>query len=140
AEAERRAAAARKLVGFDPTHEEGVRALMKALADLGDHVQALREYERCRAELRKTYDVPPSRETTALREAIRLVSSRNNIGVQRSRKADVVPLDGNSPAAPVLGPPSIAVLPFVNLSGDPRHNLSAAALAEDLIGVLSRVP
>jgi len=136
---ERRAAAARKLVGFDPTHEGGVRALMKALADLGDHVQALREYQRCREELRKAVDAPPSRETTALHEAIRLVSSRNTPAVERPAKADVLPLHSNGPATQRPGTPSIAVLGFANLSGDPRHDFTAAGLAEDLIGVLSRV-
>lgn len=140
APADRRAAAARKLVGFDATHEGGVRALMTALADLGDHVQALREYQRCRAELRKTVDAPPSRETTALHEAIRLVSSRNAITVDRPRQADVVALNANGPLTQCPGAPSIAVLPFANLSGDPRHDYTAAGLAEDLIGVLSRLP
>jgi TolB-like protein len=140
APADRRAAAARKLVGFDPTHEGGVRALMKALADLGDHVQALREYQRCRAELRKAVDVSPSRETTALHEAIRLVSSRNAPAVERPPKADVIALNANRPMAEPPGGPSIAVLPFGNLSGDPRHDYTATGLAEDLIGMLSRVP
>jgi TolB-like protein len=140
ASAERRAAAARKLVGFDPTHEGGVRALMKALADLGEHVQALREYQRCRTELRNAVDVPPSRETVALHEAIRLVSSRNAASVERSPKADVIELNGNGPTTARPGGPSIAVLPFANLSGELRHDYTAAGLAEDLIGVLSRLP
>jgi adenylate cyclase len=36
--------------------------------------------------------------------------------------------------------PSIAVLPFHNLSGDPAHHFVAEGLVEDLIEALSRVP
>ena len=36
--------------------------------------------------------------------------------------------------------PSIAVLPFRNLTGDPTHHLIAEGLVEDLIEALSRVP
>jgi TolB-like protein len=136
---ERRAAAARKLVSFDPTHEGGVRALMKALADLGDHVQALREYQRCRTELRKTHDVSPARETIALHEAIRLVSSRNVPKVERVPNAELIALNVAGPASERPDAPSIAVLPFANLSGEPQHDYTAAGLAEDLIAVLSRL-
>jgi TolB-like protein len=37
-------------------------------------------------------------------------------------------------------PPSIAVLPFDNYTGDGRHDITADGLADDLISVLSRVP
>jgi TolB-like protein len=50
-------------------------------------------------------------------------------------------------AAPLYDPareprrgPSIAVLPFRDLTGDPAHHLIAEGLAEDLIEALSRVP
>src|SRR5262249_553234 len=64
----------RRLIAFDPTHEGGSRALMRALAKLGERAQALREYERCRSALRKALDVEPSRETRALADAIRTFS------------------------------------------------------------------
>src|SRR5262249_5020902 len=41
-------AVSRRLISFDPTHEGASRALMRALAKLGERDQALREYERCR--------------------------------------------------------------------------------------------
>src|SRR6516162_9707681 len=46
------AAAARKLINFEPTHEGAVRRLMTAFAQMGDRVQAIREYERCLQALR----------------------------------------------------------------------------------------
>jgi DNA-binding SARP family transcriptional activator/TolB-like protein len=140
ASAERRCAAARKLVSFDPTHQGGARALMKALSDLGDHVQAIREYHRCREEVRNAYDLPPSQKTVALYEAIRLVSSRHPATVEKPPKRDAFDVPGD--ASPLKRPnlSSIAVLPISNLTGDARHELTAVGLAEDLTGMLSRLP
>jgi len=74
ARAEVRAAAARRLINFEPTHEGAVRNLMSAFAQMGDRVQAIREYERCRQALLTVLDLPPSKETTAVYEAIRIES------------------------------------------------------------------
>jgi len=67
----------RRLIAFDPTHEGASRALMRALAELGERAQALREYERCRNALRKALDVEPSPETRALANAVRTFSGRD---------------------------------------------------------------
>jgi len=69
--AERRAAVARRVIGFDPTHEGASRALMRALADMGERGQALHEFERCQEALRTVLDILPSSETRALHEALR---------------------------------------------------------------------
>jgi TolB-like protein/DNA-binding SARP family transcriptional activator len=69
-----RVAAARRLIGFEPTHEGAVRVLMTALVETDDRAQAIREYERCREALRSLLDMTPSKETTALYEAVRRFS------------------------------------------------------------------
>jgi TolB-like protein/DNA-binding SARP family transcriptional activator len=166
AKPEVRAAAARRLINFEPTHEGAVRSMMKAFAQMGDRAQAIREFERCRQALLTVLDLPPSRETTAVYEAIRGDSPQmapptiydEPAGVELSETAA-----GNSPAPsaarwkierqndPVIAPrhdpgpeprrePSIAVLPFRNLTGDPAHDFVAEGLVEDLIEALSRVP
>jgi DNA-binding SARP family transcriptional activator/TolB-like protein len=140
ASAERRCAAARKLVSFDPTHQGGARALMKALSDLGDHVQAIREYHRCREEVRNVYDLPPSQKTVALYEAIRLVSSRHPTIGEKPPKRDATNITGDAPPLKRPSLSSIAVLPISNLTGEARHELTAIGIAEDLTGVLSRLP
>jgi len=43
-------------------------------------------------------------------------------------------------AFPLPDKPSIAVLPFVNMSGDPRQDFFSDGLTEDLITALSKVP
>lgn len=68
----------RRLIAFDPTHEGASRALMRALANLGERAQALREYERCRKALSRALDVEPSPETRALADAIRTFSGRES--------------------------------------------------------------
>lgn len=71
ASAPRRAALARQVIEFEPTHEGASRILMRAMADLGERAQALREFDRCRAALRTALDVEPSRETRALHQALK---------------------------------------------------------------------
>jgi adenylate cyclase len=53
------------------------------------------------------------------------------------------PIEQQSPAAPALLPlpdkPSIAVLPFQNMSGDPEQEYFADGMVEEIITALSRV-
>ena len=81
AEPEVRAAAARRLVNFEPTHEGAVRSLIKAFTEMGDRAQAIREFERCRQALLSAFGVPPSKETNAVYEAVRIESSRGGSAV-----------------------------------------------------------
>ena len=71
-----RAGAARRLINFEPTHEGAVRSLMKAFAQMGDRAQAIREFERCRQMLQRMLDLPPSKETIAVYEAVRVEFDR----------------------------------------------------------------
>jgi TolB-like protein/DNA-binding SARP family transcriptional activator len=145
---ELRAAGARKLINFDPTHEGAVRCLMTAFVKMGDRAQAIREYERCRQALQSKVDLPPSQETAALYEAIRLAASSQGPTVFREPPI-LVDVDGLMPGELVAGhsaaqrlgsQPSIAVLPFRNLSVEARHDYVAEGLVEDLIESLSHVP
>ena len=47
--------------------------------------------------------------------------------------------DGPSPSLPLPSKPSIAVLPFTNMSGDPEQDYFADGLVEDLITSLSKI-
>ena len=166
AKPEVRAAAARRLINFEPTHEGAVRSVMKAFAQMGDRAQAIREFERCRQALLTVLDLPPSRETAAVYEAIRGDSpqmapptiSDEPAGLELSETAAGGPpvpsaarWKTEKQSDPVIAPrhdpgpeprrePSIAALPFRNLTGDPAHDFVAEGLLEDLIEALSRVP
>jgi DNA-binding SARP family transcriptional activator/TolB-like protein len=72
--AQGRAAMARRLIAFDPTHEGASRVLMRALVEMGERAQAVREYERCREAVRSALDIEPSSETSALYQALRTFS------------------------------------------------------------------
>jgi TolB-like protein len=137
--ADRRAASARKLLNFDPINQEGAFALMTALAEMGNHVQALREYQRYRKALWDAFEIMPARELAALYEAIRVASPRNTVRITKPQQRDLISVNANSAAADPERP-TIAVMPFQNISGERRHNYTAQGLAEDLISVLSRVP
>jgi TolB-like protein/DNA-binding SARP family transcriptional activator len=162
AKPEVRAAAARRLINFEPTHEGAVRSLMKAFAQMGDRPQAIREFERCRQALLTVLDLPPSKETTAVYEAIRIESPQMASPVIFEGPAGIEVSETAAAGSPSLSParwkiekqsdpasntgheprrePSIAVLPFRNLTGDPAHDFVAEGLVEDLIEALSRVP
>jgi TolB-like protein/DNA-binding SARP family transcriptional activator len=164
AKPEVRAAAARRLINFEPTHEGAARNLMSAFAQMGDRAQAIREFERCRQALLTVLDLPPSKETTAVYEAIRIdsppalarvmhgvgVDSRDTAAAGTSAAFSTgwkIERQNDPIAAPLfdLGheprrEPSIAVLPFRDLTGDPTHDFVAEGLVEDLIEALSRVP
>jgi TolB-like protein/DNA-binding SARP family transcriptional activator len=166
AEPEVRAAAARRLLNFERTHEGAVRSLMKAFAQMGDRAQAIREFERCRQVLLTVLDLPPSKETIAVYESVRTESPQQitpaiferRVGVEPNAAAETgsvapsaapweIKKESHPPSAPGYDPghqssraPSIAVLPFRNLTGDPAHHFVAEGLVEDLIEGLSRVP
>lgn len=60
------AATARRLLALDPAQEVAHRALMRLLAQAGDRLAALRQYQRCRAILAEELGVTPEEATEQL--------------------------------------------------------------------------
>jgi len=148
-----RSAAARRLLNFMPTHEPAFRSLIKAFADMGDSVQAVREFERFRQVVKAALGISPSEQTTALYSAIRLASQvRTPRPSNWARQTEVtaeaaLPQQGDLHRAEQTGAasarerePSIAVLPFRDLSGETGRAYVAEGLVEDLVEAFSRVP
>jgi TolB-like protein len=152
---ELRAAAARQLLNFMPTHEHALRRLMTAFRDMGDCAQAVREFERFRQIAAARLGIPPSEQTTALYTAIRIKSQIRFAQASTSLKAsDRAATEPQGPATPrdlvrrersdTLphrgSEPTVAVLPFLDISGKAERPHLAEGLVEDLVEALSRVP
>jgi DNA-binding SARP family transcriptional activator/TolB-like protein len=137
ADARARADIARRLILFDPTHEGASRILMRALADLGERPQALREFARCRDALKLTLDVEPSPETCALYEAIRSFAGRE--------EKDQTPAPPEPPrkraktAVPAVSRnrPRVGVLPFL-AARSPRDEDMALSMSQEIAAALAR--
>jgi TolB-like protein/DNA-binding SARP family transcriptional activator len=126
-----------KLISFDPLQEHIHRALMRLYAAQGRHDAALAQYERCRRELSNQLGVRPEAETEDLARSIRATRREGPGKPQGSPSPTPEPEHGRWPALPDR--PSIAVLPFQNLSGDPEQEYFADGMVEDIITALSRM-
>ena len=118
---------AKRLVALDPYRESGHRRLMELHAAGGERVEAIRQFRACERLLRDELDIAPAKETAELLEKIRIGG-----GVSSPGKA----ISALQP--PLPDRPSIAVLPFDHLSGEPEHMFFGDGMAEDIIAGLSR--
>ncbi|MER9297700.1 adenylate cyclase [Mesorhizobium sp. M0621] len=132
---------AERLLASDPTAEEAHRALIRIYVHRGHENAALRQFDLCRAALTKHLGVEPEAQTGSLAASLR---SRERVEYQQT-KADLEVasvLQSNGEAAITLPPlpmkPSVAVLPFQNLSGDPEQDYFADGVVEDITTALAR--
>jgi DNA-binding SARP family transcriptional activator/TolB-like protein/Tfp pilus assembly protein PilF len=137
-DAEKRAMSARRVIAFDPTHEGASRTLMRALSDMGERAQALREYERCREALRFTLDVEPSSETRALYQALKTFSRST---ARDDQVVTAIRPGRRLPQSPILRTDCnrlrVAVLPFGARSLDPNEGL-AFSISQEIAAALAR--
>ena len=128
---------AERLLASDPTAEAAHRALIRIHAHRGHENAALRQFELCRAALKKHLDAEPEAQTNSLAASLQ---SR-----ERSRtSADCAGRRRRSAAAGLVSPgpkqhdrPSVAVMPFQNLSGDAEQEYFADGIVEDIITALA---
>lgn len=126
-ESAQRERAARRLLNLDPLREAAVRALMQSHVERGESAQAVKLFEDLRSRLHAELGVRPEPETAQLHDAI--------------KEGRVARPTGQAPAEGLALPvkPSIAVLPFENLSGDPEQEYFADGMVEEIITALSRL-
>ncbi len=133
-----RVAAARRLLALDPLRESAHRALMEALAAVGERDQALRQYEACREMLLNELSVGPEAATEVLCQQIR----EDRVPVAPVAPVPATPQASGAVAHTALAQAgvahtAIAALPFANLSGDRDEDFFADGITEDLIGALA---
>jgi TolB-like protein len=130
-------AAGQRLLALDPLQEEGHRLLMQLYFESGEIGPALRQYEICRDTLKQELNVTPSEETERLLRAIRDRSVQLNEGpAPTTTPASLLFGDRKEPALATR--PTIAVLPFANLGGDPEQEFFSDGITDDITTELSR--
>jgi adenylate cyclase len=127
-------AVAKRLLALDTLREASYRTLMSIYADQGHFDQAVRQYKACRDVLRRELGTEPSKQATDLYRAI-------NEGRYRPAPSNEAPAPAMPPPATAKPPSplSIAVLPFVNMSGDVEQEYFSDGITEDILTDLSRV-
>jgi TolB-like protein/Flp pilus assembly protein TadD len=122
-------ATAQRLLRMEPFQEPAHRALMRYYKENGQLVAAVNQYRACAELLERELGVEPDSETSHL--YAELVGRRST-----SRTAADPAIDGEPLALP--DKPSVAVLPFDNISDDPAQAYLGDGIAEDVVTKLSR--
>jgi TolB-like protein/DNA-binding SARP family transcriptional activator/Tfp pilus assembly protein PilF len=122
-----------KLLSLDPLQEHVHRTLMRLYAAQGRHDAALAQYEKCRRELSSQLGLQPEPETDNLAASI-----RTGRRAKTAKRQDNLLPEYEPHEAPLPSKPSIAVLPFANLSADPEQQYFSDGITEDIITELSR--
>jgi TolB-like protein/DNA-binding SARP family transcriptional activator/Flp pilus assembly protein TadD len=131
--------AADRAIAENDVREDAHRLLIQALAASGRRPDALRHYEHLVTHLKRELDVEPDATTKAL---IRELRQSAQAGTEREpdrSSASRRPAPSEAPSLPLPDRPSIAVLPFANMSGDPDQEYFADGISEDLITGLSHI-
>lgn len=131
----------RESLTLEPLKEQTHRTIMKLYAASGEKAMALAQFRTCKEVLLYELDAGPDPETQALADGIALrdVSVLEELRHQAVLKPEPsVPSESSAPS-PDKNEPSIAVLPFVNMSGDAEQNYFADSITEDIIVDLSDI-
>ncbi len=124
---------AARLLRLDPMSEAAHRILMRAYAVQGRQSSALKQFETCCKILKRELGVEPEPETVAL---------YRNLRKQRALAPEsetVTALIGENETPPLPDNPSIAVLPFANMSADPEQEFFSDGISDDIITALSNI-
>ncbi len=120
--------AAQRAVALNTMREDAHRMIMQALAGSGRRAEALKHYDDLTVLLKRELNTEPDAATNALVAELR--TGRLEIRILPAKAID-------NPALPLPDRPSIAVLPFANMSSDPEQDYFADGIVEDILTLLS---
>ena len=131
---------AQSLFALDPLQEQTHMQLMELYLRLGRREQALRQFDECERLLKHEMNVAPCAEIRALHGTI--MKQELNAGSSLPGVTQSGPRAGRSAGADVTisvppTKPSIAVLPFDNLTDDPSQQQFVDAITEDIVSNLA---
>jgi TolB-like protein/DNA-binding SARP family transcriptional activator len=131
--------AANRAIEISGLREDAHRLVIRTLAARGRRSDALQHYENLAALLKRELTVEPDPTTRALAAALR----KPHMARAGSEAGTGPPSEPAAETGAVLLPlpdrPSIAVLPFANMSGDPEQEYFADGMVDDILMALSRV-
>jgi TolB-like protein len=121
------------IVEEDDIHGEGVNvaARLEGLCGPGEVYVSGTVHDHVEGKLDATFDDLGEQTVKNITKLVRVYRVRDLTGEQLSHK-------GSDAPPSVSDKPSIAVLPFENMSGDPEQEYFADGMAEDIITALSR--
>ncbi len=121
--------AAQRAVALNNMREDAHRMIVQALAAAGRRAEALKHYDALVVLLRGELSTEPDAATKAL--VARLRDAQPMVEAPPLKESD-------RPILPLPDRPSIAVLPFANMSSDPEQDYFADGIVEDILTALSR--
>lgn len=115
---------ANRAVAINDLREDGHRLILRSLVAAGRQAEARHHYDQLATRLQHDLNVEPDAMTTAL------VAETTAMPAQT---ATLMPVLGSAMPSPHGMRPSIAVLPFRNLDGNPHDDYFADGIAEDIV-------
>ena len=127
--------AASRAIEVSSLREDAHRLVMRVLAAGGRRADALKHYEDFAALLKRELAVEPDPTTRAVSAELRKSQALRPGSEARPDPAS----EAGATFVPLPDRPSIAVLPFANMSGDPEQEYFADGMVDEILMSLSRV-